>query len=450
MNNMIEIKLGKLCEITSSKRIFASEYVEDGILFCRSKEIIEMANNKKITEPLYISKERFDEIKNKFGVPQNGDLLLTSVGTLGVPYVVKENDCFYFKDGNLTWMKNFSNKLNSKYLYYWLFSDFGKAPLLACAIGSSQGAITIDILNRFKIACPDRKIQDVIVSVLSRYDELIEINNKRIKLLEQAAEIYFRKSYESEIKNKNTSTIRLKEILSFTRGLSYSSEEIDCDEGITLVNLKNIQAYGGFRRDGNKLYNGEYKERQLVQQGDLIMGVTDMTQDRRTVGSVALIPDIAGVCVISADLIKIETDINKSFLYCLFRFGNVSKYISQFANGANVLHLKPEVIKKVKVMMPTQEYIKAFSRIVTPMLDEIEMLYQQNDNLIKQRDLLLPRLMSGKLSVETKTGSVPKVKKIISFDKFCSNMGMAARAKSISDEDLRAMYEAYIDDDATE
>lgn len=400
MNNMIEIKLGKLCEITSSKRIFASEYVEDGILFCRSKEIIEMANNKKITEPLYISKERFDEIKNKFGVPQNGDLLLTSVGTLGVPYVVKENDCFYFKDGNLTWMKNFSNKLNSKYLYYWLFSDFGKAPLLACAIGSSQGAITIDILNRFKITCPDRKIQDVIVSVLSRYDELIEINNKRIKLLEQAAEIYFRKSYESEIKNKNTSTIRLKEILSFTRGLSYSSEEIDCDEGMTLVNLKNIQAYGGYRRDGNKLYNGEYKERQLVQQGDLIMGVTDMTQDRRTVGSVALVPFINGKSVISADLIKIISNINKSFLYCLFRYGNVSKYISQFANGANVLHLKPETVLKIKIQMPNEHFISLFSKIINPLLEEIELLNQKNEILVKQRDLLLPRLMSGKLEVK--------------------------------------------------
>lgn len=400
MNNMIEIKLGKLCEITSSKRIFASEYVEDGILFCRSKEIIEMANNKKITEPLYISKERFDEIKNKFGVPQNGDLLLTSVGTLGVPYVVKENDCFYFKDGNLTWMKNFSNKLNSKYLYYWLFSDFGKAPLLACAIGSSQGAITIDILNRFKITCPDRKIQDVIVSVLSRYDELIEINNKRIKLLEQAAEIYFRKSYESEIKNKNTSTIRLKEILSFTRGLSYSSEEIDCDEGINLVNLKNIQAYGGFRRDGNKLYNGEYKERQLVQQGDLIMGVTDMTQDRRTVGSVALVPFINGKSVISADLIKIISNINKSFLYCLFRYGNVSKYISQFANGANVLHLKPETVLKIKIQMPNEHFISSFIKIINPMLEEIELLNQKNEILVKQRDLLLPRLMNGKLEVK--------------------------------------------------
>lgn len=337
-----------------------------------------------------------------------------------------------------------------KYLNYYLSQHFMKEYMENLAIGAAQAKLGIYKIQKIKISLPDVNVQKSITEIISRYDELIEINNKRIKLLEQTVENYFKLSYENEIKNHRVNIVKLSELLDITRGLSYSSEEIECDDGVTLINLKNIQGFGGFRRDGNKCYNGDYKETQVVKQGDLVMGVTDMTQDRRTVGSVALIPDIAGVCVISADLIKIETDINKSFLYCLFRFGNVSKYISQFANGANVLHLKPEVIKKVKIMMPTQEYINAFSRIVTPMLDEIEMLYQQNDNLIKQRDLLLPRLMSGKLSVETKTKSVPKVKKVISFDEFCSNMGMAARAKTISDEDLRAMYEAYIDDNATE
>ncbi len=340
---------------------------------------------------------------------------------------------------------------DENFIYYLSSSDAVVLPAINSMTGAS-GRQRADrrFIENIKLNIPDLSTQRIIANILSTYDDLIEINNKRIKLLEQTVENYFKLSYENEIKNHRVNIVKLSELLDITRGLSYSSEEIECDDGVTLINLKNIQGFGGFRRDGNKCYNGDYKETQVVKQGDLVMGVTDMTQDRRTVGSVALIPDIAGVCVISADLIKIETDINKSFLYCLFRFGNVSKYISQFANGANVLHLKPEVIKKVKVMMPAQEYIKAFSRIVTPMLDEIEMLYQQNDNLIKQRDLLLPRLMSGKLSVETKTESVSKVKKVISFDEFCSNMGMAARAKTISDEDLRAMYEAYIDDDATE
>lgn len=290
---------------------------------------------------------------------------------------------------------------NSDYLFYYMRYIKDYFISIGGGTGSGKGIINKTVFSKTKVKIVnDFDFQNKIAIILSKYDELIDINNKRIKLLEQAAEIYFRKSYESKIKNKNTSTIRLKEILSFTRGLSYSSEEIDCDEGITLVNLKNIQAYGGFRRDGNKLYNGEYKERQLVQQGDLIMGVTDMTQDRRTVGSVALVPFINGKSVISADLIKIISNINKSFLYCLFRYGNVSKYISQFANGANVLHLKPETVLKIKIQMPNEHLISSFIKIINPLLEEIELLNQKNEILVNQRDLLLPRLMSGKLEVK--------------------------------------------------
>lgn len=384
----------------------------------------------------------------KFKLKKDDILIARTGATVGVSYIVKEDINSVYNNGSIR--LRFSDNANAYFMYYVMQSKSFLKYIDNVSCVATQPNLRIETLLRFTIPDIDLKFQNAIAYILSKYDELIEINNKRIKLLEQIVENYFKLFYENEIKNHQVNIVKLGKLLDITRGLSYSSEEIECDDGITLINLKNIQGFGGFRRDGNKCYNGDYKEAQVVKQGDLVMGVTDMTQDRRTVGSVALIPDIAGVSVISADLIKIETDINKSFLYCLFRFGNVSKYISQFANGANVLHLKPEVIKKVKVMMPTQEYIKAFCRIVTPILDEIEMLHQQNDNLIKQRDLLLPRLMSGKLSVETKTKSVPKVKKVISFDDFRSNMGMAARAKTISDKDLIAMYEAYIDDNATE
>ena len=109
-------KIGNLCSISSSKRIFAKEYQSSGIPFFRGKEIIEKQKGESVSTELYISKSRYDEIKNKFGVPKEGDMLLTSVGTLGIPYIVK-NETFYFKDGNLTWFTDFK-EINSKFLYY--------------------------------------------------------------------------------------------------------------------------------------------------------------------------------------------------------------------------------------------------------------------------------------------------------------------------------------------
>lgn len=163
--------------------------------------------------------------------------------------------------------------------------------------------------------------------------------------------------------------------------------------------MKNIQAYGGFRRDGIKKYNGKYKLDQVVKTSDLIIGVTDMTQDRRTVGSVALVPVINETSVISADLVKVNSKLPNIFLYCMCRYGFYSKYFAQFANGANVLHLKPSVLLDKKVLLPSEDLIYKFTENIKPFIDLIDSINIQNDNLIKQRDYLLPRLMSGRLEI---------------------------------------------------
>ena len=183
-----KVKIGDCCEITSSKRIFFSEYVESGVPFYRSKEIIESSNGQAISEPLFISQEKYNEIKRSFGVPHPGDMLLTSVGTIGVPYIVKEDDYFYFKDGNLTWFRKFNGTLNSQYLFYWIRSTEGYGALNNTTIGSSQKALTIASLKGLEIPCPPIKIQNRIVQILSAYDDLIGNNQKQIKLLEEAVQ----------------------------------------------------------------------------------------------------------------------------------------------------------------------------------------------------------------------------------------------------------------------
>jgi len=122
-----------------------------------------------------------------------------------------------------------------------------------------------------------------------------------------------------------------------------------------------------------------------------------MTQDRRAVGSVALIPPQKETSVISADLIKIEPRIDKTFLYAMFRYGGLSRYISQFANGANVLHLRPQAIMGIKVLVPLNEDIERLAAKLRPMIALADNLNEQNALLAKERDLLLPRLMSGRM-----------------------------------------------------
>jgi type I restriction enzyme S subunit len=148
-----EKKLSELLTITSSKRIFYSEYVSSGIPFYRSKEIIELRNFGRTNSELFISVDRFNEIEKKFSAPTYGDILMTSVGTLGVPYRVRKGDKFYFKDGNLTWFKNF-NGIPSSVIYLWLISNIGQEHLRSITIGSTQEALTIEGLKNLSFIVP--------------------------------------------------------------------------------------------------------------------------------------------------------------------------------------------------------------------------------------------------------------------------------------------------------
>lgn len=119
MSEWKKVKLGELCDITSSKRCLASERSNNGIPFYCSKEIILLEKGEEIRDSNYIPVELYLSIKEKYGVPITGDLLLTTRGTNGIPYIYKKHDCFYFADGNLSWFKNFKSDLDVKYLYYW-------------------------------------------------------------------------------------------------------------------------------------------------------------------------------------------------------------------------------------------------------------------------------------------------------------------------------------------
>lgn len=169
-----EVKtIDNLCEVGSSKRIFMKEYVDSGVPFYRGKEIIEKSKGNSISTELFITKERFEEIKEKFGVPNKNDILLTSVGTLGVAYLVDDEE-FYFKDGNLTWFKNFKEEIYRYFIYQWIISSEGKKSIDAITIGSTQKALTINTLKGMKLVLPSNDI-------LSLFEGFIKSNINNIR-----------------------------------------------------------------------------------------------------------------------------------------------------------------------------------------------------------------------------------------------------------------------------
>ena len=206
-----------ICKIGSSKRIFASEYTKKGIPFFRSTEVIELANKKTFVPDYYISENKYSEIEQKFPVPQNSDILIAAIGAnMGTVYFVNLNYKFYFKDGNVIWLREFENTVNPKYLYYWLTTQKGYKELCNTAIGSAQRALTIDKIGNIKFKVPNINVQQHIVDTVGSLDDKIENNNKIIIKLEELLNLKFKNIYNDAI--KTGITINLNDIVNLKTG----------------------------------------------------------------------------------------------------------------------------------------------------------------------------------------------------------------------------------------
>jgi len=165
------VELGEVCEITSSKRVYESEWKTYGVPFYRAREIVKLANQGFVNNELFISEEMFSEYSNKYGAPKEDDLMVTGVGTLGICYLVKKNDKFYFKDGNIIWLKNFSKNVNSNFIKHLFDSAFIKDQISASAVGGTVGTYTIIKAKKTKIPLPPVEVQREILEQIEVLEE---------------------------------------------------------------------------------------------------------------------------------------------------------------------------------------------------------------------------------------------------------------------------------------
>ena len=333
-------------------------------------------------------------------------------GTLGEVHYVP-ND--FWPLNTTLYVQDFKGN-DPRYIAYLLRTlDFGSRSGAAAVPGVNRND-----LHRLPISLPDVKEQCRIASILSAYDDLIENNTRRIAILEEMARriyeewfVRFRfpgheqvKIVESELGLIPDGWLQtaVGDCVTIHRGKSYKSAELTDEGGLPFVNLKCIERDGGFRKSGLKRFTGTYKESQKVATGDLVIAVTDMTQERRIVARCGRVPRLgADFGVISMDLVKIDADkgVPRNFMYGTFRWSGFADEVKQHANGANVLHLAPERIAGFRFPLPPPAISDHFAELTFPMLQQCDVLLDKNEALRVIRDLLVPKLISGELDVST-------------------------------------------------
>lgn len=400
-----EVTLGDLCEISSSKRIFAKEYQSDGVPFYRGKEIIAKQKGNAISNELFISRNRYEEIKARYGVPQQRELLLTSVGTLGVPYVIKEEE-FYFKDGNLTWFRHF-NGLDVEYLYYWFLSPYGKNEINTKAIGSTQKALTIDSLSKFDIKIPaNLDDQRRIASILSSLDRKIELNNKINADLEEMAQAIFKnwfvdfepfkdgKFVDSELGMipEGWKVGRLTDVIKLMPGgTPKTSEPLYWDNGtIPFFSPKDVNGVYCFATEKHITETGLNKCSSNLYPKDTIFITC-----RGTVGKVCL---AACDMAMNQSNYAIKAIDGYSQYYVFFLVKSVVERLIKKSNGAVFSAITSKDFDE-EILIPSQKAVEDFTNMIDGFFRRIFTIGTENSRLSLLRDTLLPRLMSGELEV---------------------------------------------------
>jgi len=372
---MGEWKEKQLCEIVdigSSKRIFYKEYVPVGIPFYRSKEVIEKHNGKAISTELHISIKKYNDIKEKFGVPVEGDILLTSVGTLGIPYIVQKDEKFYFKDGNLTWFRNFNNSLLNQFLYYWLISPVGKGEIDMVSIGSTQPALTIRGLKGITINTPPFPEQKAIASVLSSLDDKIDLLHRQNKTLEAIAETLFRQWFVEEAE-EDWEEGCLGDVIELVYGKGLK-EEIRTGTGYPVIGSSGVVGY-----------HSEF----LVEGPGIVIG------RKGTLGKVIYLWDNF-FPIDTTYYIKSKVE-SAGLLYEYFLLKTLN--FEEMNSDSAVPGLNRDIALSTEIKIAPLGKLQEFNQASSKFIDKMRENEKQIRTLEKLRDTLLPKLMSGEVRV---------------------------------------------------
>lgn len=381
----MKYKLKEISNVSSSKRIYAKEYTPKGIPFYRGKEIIAKSQGYKVKDSLFISIDKFKELKENYDIPKANDILISAVGTIGKIYLVRQEDLpFYFKDGNLIKVTvNNEKNIDTNYLYYYLTSSIGQEKIKDIEIGSTQKAITIKSLSDIEVDLPSLATQKQISSRLLKIDEKVKLNNQindnlisQLKIISNGYFSYF-EAYNGKIP-LDWSYIKLVDIANIDAGYSYTSKEL-VDSNIAMATIKNFDRTGGFNIRGFKEIkpNKIVKKEKYAKLFDILVAHTDLTQNADIIGNAEPILNTSkySKIIYSMDLVKVTPKAEKisPFLLALLLQGDrLKKHCLGYVNGTTVLHLSKKALKEFEFPFPT-----SFSD-----LDNIAKFAERNYKLI--------------------------------------------------------------------
>ena len=376
-----KVRLEDCCVSISDGDHLPPPKAEKGIPFITISNI-NSYNQIDFTNTMFVPEDYYNNLDTKRKA-QRGDILYSVVGSFGIPILISEDKKFVFQRHIAILRPDTS--VDSRYLYYKMLSKDFYAMADAAAIGAAQRTISLTALRNMEITLPNIDIQRKIADILSKYDNLIENNQKQIKLLEEASQRIYKEWFvDLRFPGYESATI--------TDGLPEGWTKKLLGEVVPILTGKKDANYG--TKDGGypfftcsqepikaPSYSFDTSAVILAGNGDfnvkLYRGKFEAYQ--RTY-------------VLSPNDLK--------YLYLLYHAvnSNMNKLVKG-ASGSTIKFLTKGMIESIEILIPTENVLLQFNQLMEEIQCKIEILKKSAVLATEARDRLLPKLMSGEIEV---------------------------------------------------
>lgn len=416
MVDLITVKLEEICTQVTDGTHDSPRLISHGYPLIKGKDInkgyIDFENCD------YISEEDHLKVISR-SKPEYGDILFANIGnSIGDMAFVSTTKEFSIK--NVALIKADITKVDNLYLYYYMLNKDFQNEIKSTKQGAAQPFISLNLLRNFELKINKKlKIQTKIAKVLSNYDDLIENNNKRIKILEEMAQKIYKEWFvDFKFPGHSTATFKqtelgkipsdwevstLENILSSIESGSRPKGGINPnDKEIPSIGAENILGLGKYDYSKEKYISNDFYEKMKkgkVKDLDVLLYKDGAQLGRKSIFGEKF-PH--SKCCINEHVFILRTNPKCSPYYLYFTLDTMqnTERIKQLNTNAAQPGINQEQVKGLTIVLPQKEYIEKFDNFVKSMVSEIFKLCIKNETLKQTRDLLLPRLISGEIDVE--------------------------------------------------
>ncbi len=393
-----KVKLSEVTEYITDGDHQPAPKSDSGVLFVKIKDIQD--NRLTFDNALFVPQEYYNRLpKNRKA--EYGDTLYTVVGSYGIPAFVNHNIPFCFERNIALLHPN--NRVIPKYLYYAVNNRIFYGNANNIANGSAQKLIPLSKLAGMEISVPPIERQETIVNILSAYDDLIENNQKQIKLLEEAAQRLY-KEWFIDLRFPGHENVKIVD------GVPEGWERMVLSEVTSILKRGISPKYSD---------NGKYS---VINQKCIRSSIMDISESRRqekeyiptlnlqdsdtvicstgtgTLGRVGRVYGDYPNTTFDSHVTLVRAKENPNYIYHVVK--SQQEYLMGMGRGStNQQELYRDVIERLVVLCPSQDILLKAERVLNAIHCKIKAVYLQNNLLVESRDRLLPKLMSGEIEV---------------------------------------------------